>query len=52
MTPEGVRRCRAGLLTSYAIVVRYIDRVGLGERDVFRCPLAEQRVAIGVAIQP
>ncbi len=32
------------LLASYAIVVRYINRVGLGERDVFTCPLAEQRL--------
>lgn len=36
-----------GLLTSYAIVVRYINRVGLGERDVFSCPLIEQRSLIG-----
>lgn len=36
-----------GLLTSYAIVVRYINRVGLGERDVFTCPLVEQRSLIG-----
>ena len=35
------------LLTSYAIVVRYINRVGLGERDVFTCPLVEQRSLIG-----
>ncbi|MGO4490010.1 hypothetical protein [Microbacterium sp. 2RAF4] len=39
---------QVGLVTSYAIVVRYIDRVGLGERDAFSCPLAEQRLAIGV----
>ena len=47
-----VQYTQVGLFTSYAIVVRYINRVGLGERDVFRCPLAEQRIAIGVAIQP
>lgn len=47
-----VQYTQVGLFTSYAIVVRYINRVGLGERDVLRCPLAEQRVAIGVAIQP
>ncbi|MCI1018194.1 acyl-CoA desaturase [Microbacterium sp. C5A9] len=43
---------QVGLLTSYAIVVRYINRVGLGERDVFTCPLAEQRGAIGPAVPP
>jgi fatty acid desaturase len=32
-----------GLFTSYAIVVRYINRVGLGERDPFECPLVAQR---------
>jgi len=39
---------QVGLFTSYAIVIRYINRVGLGERDVFTCPLAEQRSVIGV----
>lgn len=34
---------QTGLLASYAIVVRYINRVGLGEREVFACPLVEQR---------
>lgn len=34
---------QTGLFASYAIVVRYINRVGLGERDVFTCPLVEQR---------
>lgn len=34
---------QTGLLVSYAIVVRYINRLGLGERDVFTCPLVEQR---------
>ncbi|MGP3535631.1 fatty acid desaturase family protein [Microbacterium sp. RD1] len=34
---------QTGLFASYAIVVRYINRVGLGERDVFACPLVEQR---------
>ncbi len=34
---------QTGLLASYAIIVRYINRVGLGERDVFSCPLVEQR---------
>ena len=36
-----------GLFASYAIVIRYINRVGLGERDVFACPLVEQRQFIG-----
>ena len=34
---------QTSLLSSYAIVIRYINRVGLGERDVFTCPLVEQR---------
>jgi len=38
-----VKYTQVGLFASYAIVVRYINRVGLGERDVFSCPLAEQR---------
>ncbi|WP_149083610.1 MULTISPECIES: fatty acid desaturase family protein [Microbacterium] len=40
---------QVGLLASYAIVVRYINRVGLGERDVFTCPLTEARAALGTA---
>ncbi len=39
----GVPYTQTGLFESYAIVVRYINRVGLGERDVFTCPLVEQR---------
>jgi len=35
-----------GLLESYAIVLRYINRVGLGERDPFFCPLIAQRQSI------
>lgn len=35
-----------GLFASYAIVVRYINRVGLGERDPFDCPLLAQRRAL------
>lgn len=34
---------QTGLIASYTTVVRYINRVGLGERDVFTCPLIEQR---------
>ncbi|WOF24623.1 acyl-CoA desaturase [Microbacterium betulae] len=40
---HGVPYTQTGLFASYAIVVRYINRVGLGERDVFSCPLVEQR---------
>lgn len=40
---HGVPYTQTGLLASYAIVVRYINRVGLGERDAFTCPLMEQR---------
>lgn len=35
-----------GLFASYGIVLRYINRVGLGERDPFDCPLVAQRRAI------
>lgn len=44
---NGVPYAQVGLLTSYRIVVRYINRVGLGERDVFTCPLIQTRTAIG-----
>ncbi|WP_309102352.1 acyl-CoA desaturase [Microbacterium sp.] len=42
---HGIPYAQTGLFTSYAIVVRYINRVGLGERDVFSCPLVDQRSA-------
>ncbi|SDZ30191.1 fatty acid desaturase family protein [Herbiconiux ginsengi] len=35
-----------GLFESYRIVLHYIDRVGLGDRDPFACPLAAQRMTI------
>jgi len=35
-----------GLFESYTIVLRYINRVGLGERDPFSCPLITQRQSI------
>jgi fatty acid desaturase len=35
-----------GLFESYGIVLRYIDHVGLGDRDPFACPLAAQRLAV------
>ncbi|MCD5344852.1 acyl-CoA desaturase [Agromyces sp. H3Y2-19a] len=34
------------LWRSYAIVFHYINRVGLGERDPFECPLVAQRASI------
>ncbi len=43
----GVPYTQTGLWESYGIVVRYINRVGLGERDAFECPLAAQRRALG-----
>ncbi|AZC13305.1 acyl-CoA desaturase [Microbacterium sp. ABRD28] len=39
----GIPYTETGLLASYTIVVRYINRVGLGERDPFDCPLVAQR---------
>ncbi|WP_136057023.1 acyl-CoA desaturase [Microbacterium sp. K24] len=43
----GVPYTRIGLFASYGIVIRYINRVGLGERDVFSCPLIDQRSHVG-----
>ncbi|MEI5585076.1 MULTISPECIES: fatty acid desaturase family protein [unclassified Agromyces] len=40
---RGVPYTVTGLWQSYGIVLRYINRVGLGERDPFACPLVEQR---------
>lgn len=42
---HGVPYTATGLLRSYAIVVRHINRVGLGERDPFDCPFIAQRRA-------
>lgn len=36
---RGVVYTETGLLTSYGIVVQYLNRVGLGARDPFECPL-------------
>jgi hypothetical protein len=30
------------LLGAYRVVVRYLNQVGLGARDPFRCPLAAE----------
>lgn len=43
---HGVAYTETGLWQSYGIVVRYINRVGLGERDPFECPLLQQRQAV------
>jgi fatty acid desaturase len=43
---QGVPYTQAGLWESYGIVLRYINRVGLGERDVFACPLVAERASI------
>lgn len=40
---HGIRYTQTTLWESYRIVVRYINRVGLGERDPFECPLLQQR---------
>jgi len=43
---HGVPYTETSLLTSHAIVVRYLNAVGLGARDPFQCPLtAELRSA-------
>ena len=39
---EGVDYVEVGLLESYAIVVDYLNNVGLRARDPFDCPLAAQ----------
>ncbi|WP_395245497.1 fatty acid desaturase family protein [Agromyces sp. MMS24-K17] len=45
-TGHGVPYTQTTLVHSYAIVYRYINRVGLGERDPFECPLLAQRASI------
>jgi fatty acid desaturase len=39
---HGVAYTETGLWQSYGIVVRYLNAVGLGERDPFTCPLVRQ----------
>lgn len=39
---RGVPYTETGLLTAYRIVIRYLNRVGLGHADPFDCPLATQ----------
>jgi len=43
---HGVPYTETGLWQSYGIVVRYINKVGLGERDPFECPLLQQRQVV------
>ena len=43
---HGVAYTETGLWQSYGIVIRYINRVGLGERDPFECPMLQQRAAV------
>jgi fatty acid desaturase len=43
---RGLTYTETGLWQSYGIVVRYINRVGLGERDPFACPLIQQRQTV------
>jgi hypothetical protein len=38
---HGIGYTETSLTGSYAIVVRYLNRVGLGERDPFTCPLVQ-----------
>jgi fatty acid desaturase len=44
---QGVPYTETRLLESYRIVARYINRVGLGEKDPFECPLLAERRTIG-----
>ncbi|WP_394554541.1 fatty acid desaturase family protein [Agromyces sp. MMS24-JH15] len=43
---QGVPYTQTTLVHSYAIVFQYINRVGLGERDPFECPMVTQRASI------
>lgn len=47
---HGVPYVQTGLLASYVTIVRYINRVGLGERDVFSCPLVDQRAYLTASV--
>jgi fatty acid desaturase len=39
---RGIPYAETTLLESYGIVVRYLNRVGLGHRDPFQCPITAQ----------
>ena len=43
---RGITYTQTGLFESYGIVLRYINRVGLGESDPFACPLVAERSAL------
>ncbi|MGD8193157.1 fatty acid desaturase family protein [Herbiconiux sp. P18] len=43
---HGVPYTETSLLTSYRIIVAYINHVGLGERDPFECPMLAQRQSL------
>nr|WP_245762567.1 acyl-CoA desaturase [Mycetocola miduiensis] len=43
---RGVTYTQTGLFESYGIVLRYINRVGLGQSDPFACPLVAERSAL------
>jgi hypothetical protein len=43
-----VHYTETGLFRSYAIVTRHINRVGLGDKDPFACPLLEMRQTPGL----
>ncbi|GAB3799053.1 acyl-CoA desaturase [Humibacter antri] len=45
-TDHGVPYLETGLVQSYGIVFRYINRVGLGDKDPFACPMLERRQSI------
>lgn len=40
---NGIPYTETGLIQSYGIVVRYLNRVGLAARDPFECPMLQQR---------
>lgn len=39
---HGISYTEKGLVESYGIVIAYLNRVGLGARDPFECPLVQQ----------
>ncbi|GAA1438945.1 fatty acid desaturase family protein [Leifsonia poae] len=48
---HGVHYTETTLIASYVIVTHYINRVGLGEKDPFDCPLLELRATPGAIIR-
>ncbi|MFW3171322.1 acyl-CoA desaturase [Geodermatophilus sp. CPCC 206100] len=39
---RGVRYTEMGLVETFGVVVRYLDRVGIGQRDAYQCPVTQQ----------